>query len=451
MKLFFRFSALLMLLMLSFACNKNEDNGSIAKTPRDYKDALFVREWFSLECRIVKETPGFFPPQAARAFGYTGVALYESIAQGWPGAPRLAGQLNGFAANAVPLIQNGVQYDWALVANATLADIMRKLFEKNITPDNLNRINELEARWQGELSNGLAQDVIERSVSFGRNASQSVFEYSVMDGGHESYLNPFQTPYTWPTMNGAWKPTGAVPNPLAPRWMNCRPFMMENLLEAQPTVHPVYSTDPNSEFYKAAKEVYDIVRNASSEQKEIARFWADDPFNTCTPTGHTFNILTQLLEEHDADLGYSAVAYARLAIGENDAFIACWKTKYDYFLIRPVSYIKENIDPTFTTVIGTPPFPAYTSGHATESAVGSRIFTDLFTNGDGFYPFTDRTQMQFGFSVRNFDNFNKMAEECANSRLYGGIHYDFDNQNGLKMGRAIGDNVNKRLDWPDIQ
>jgi hypothetical protein len=41
-----------------------------------------------------------------------------------------------------------------------------------------------------------------------------------------------------------------------------------------------------------------------------------------------------------------------------------------------------------------------------------------------------------------------MAEECANSRLYGGIHYPMDNSKGLQLGRAIGDNVNKRLKWP---
>jgi hypothetical protein len=158
--------------------------------------------------------------------------------------------------------------------------------------------------------------------------------------------------------------------------------------------------------------------------------------------------MTQLLEEHDANLAMSAVAYAKLAIAENDAFISCWKAKYDYFLIRPVSYIKTYIDPSFKTLIGTPPFPAYTSGHATEAAAGSRIFTAMFTDGDGYYPFTDRTQIRFGFSVRNYTNFNQMAEECANSRLYGGIHYEFDNTNGLKMGRAIGDNVNSLIDWP---
>ena len=47
-----------------------------------------------------------------------------------------------------------------------------------------------------------------------------------------------------------------------------------------------------------------------------------------------------------------------------------------------------------------------------------------------------------------FQNFNQMAEECAASRLYGGIHYVFDNDKGLQVGKAIGDNVNKEIKWP---
>lgn len=71
------------------------------------------------------------------------------------------------------------------------------------------------------------------------------------------------------------------------------------------------------------------------------------PFVTCTPTGHTFNILTQLLEETNATLEKAVAAYAMLGIGENDAFIACWEAKFDYSLIRPVSYIQKYIDAVY--------------------------------------------------------------------------------------------------------
>ncbi|MBK9107428.1 MAG: vanadium-dependent haloperoxidase [Saprospiraceae bacterium] len=442
--------AFLMILSLFLnACNEDLAETEVSdESVSTYKSDV-VFEWYQLECRIIKETPGFFPPQAARALGYTGVALYESLVPGWKNPLSLAGQLNGLDITDLPTVQKGQKYHWGLVANACLSQMIQLLFEKRITADNQNRILQLEQKWLTEYSSDLTPANISRSEEFGKSMANAIFNYSKNDGGHEQYIDPFQLPYTWPVIQGAWKPTGAVLNPLAPNWDSNRPFMDANIVEAQPLPHIPYSTANSSEFYKEAMEVYQIVTNATSEQKEIARFWADDPFNTCTPAGHTFNILTQLLEENNANLGQTAIAYARLGIAENDAFIACWKTKYDYFLIRPFTYIRENIDPTFQTVIGTPPFPAFTSGHATEAAAGAAIFAALFTNGDGNYAFTDRTQIQFGFSVRNYNNFFEMAEECANSRLYGGIHYNMDNLNGLKMGRAIGDNVNKRISWPE--
>lgn len=438
---------LLFLALAGTSCGPEEVDIQ-SPAPQSYASD-FVQEWFKLECTIVKETPGFFPPQAARAFGYTGVTLYESVVQGWPGAESLAGQIQGLEADMLPRMDTARWYNWSLVANAALADIMRYMFEGNITTANAQAIDNLEAKWKQKLSLGLNPEAADFSESFGKAMASAIYEYSKTDGGHKSYLDPFQLPYTWPSNAGAWVPTGATPNPLSPRWDSNRPFLKANIDQSQPPAHMAFSTNPSSEFYKEAMQVYQTVKDATSEQAEIARFWADDPFNTCTPTGHTFNIMTQLLEENDASLAMAAVAYGKLAVAENDAFISCWKAKYDYFLIRPVSYIRQYIDPSFNTLIGTPPFPAYTSGHATEAAAGSQIFIDMFTDGSGYYPFTDRTQLQFGFSVRNFSNFNQMAEECANSRLYGGIHYNTDNLNGLRMGRSIGDNVVKLIRWPN--
>ena len=432
------------LVLAGQACKKDEIEVSY---PADYEGTV-AYQWFRLECTLVKETPGFFPPQAARAFAYTGITLFESVAQGWPEPVTLSGQLQAFDENKIPRIEQEKEYHWNVVANAALAEITRKMFDKAVSSENLEKINSLENKLYLQWSTKEGSVIDARSSAFGKAIANAVYEYSTTDGGHEQYLDPFQLPYTWPVVSGAWVPTGAIGDPLSPNWQANRPFLSFNITEAQPLPHVPYSTDTSSEFYREALHVYQTVTRATAEEKEIARFWADDPFNTCTPTGHTFNILTQLLEENHKDLGVCAIAYARLGIAENDAFIACWKTKYDYFLIRPVTYIRQNIDPAFTTIIGTPPFPSYTSGHATEAAAAARIFTDMFTDGDGNYPFTDRTQIQFGFAIRNFDNFNEMAEECANSRLYAGIHYPMDNLNGLKMGRAIGDNVIKRIAWP---
>ena len=412
--------------------------------------ADFLHDWVKLECRLVKETK-FPPPQAARAFGYSGVAAYEAAYRGIPGARSLTGQLNGFSSFAMPQADAlSVQYHWGIVANAATAEMIRLMIDKRLTDNHRSVIDAKEEKYFVEFQKQAASKAVaELSRKLGREIAATVFEYAKTDGGHEGYLRPFSATYNLPVGPDKWIPTdAATPSPLCPEWEKCRPMLASNMAFAAPKAPIPFSTDPQSAFYKAAKEVYTIVSRKSPEEQEIARFWADDPFSTCTPTGHTFNILTQLLEETNATLEKSVVAYAQLGVAENDAFITCWKIKYDFNLIRPVSYIQKYIDPNFKTVIGTPPFPAYTSGHSTEAAVGERVFTAQFTNGDGKYSFTDRSQLQHGFSTRKFTSFKQMSDECGDSRLYGGIHYDMDNQLGLDMGRALGDNVLRSIQWP---
>jgi hypothetical protein len=444
---------LLTWLALVWACTPKEEitpNLPATNFASDYS-ADFLYDWFKLECRVVKETPGFLPPQAARAFGYTGITAYEAVYRGIPDAKSLAGQLNGLSPAAMPQADAlSVRYHWSIVANAAVAEMMRLQFGKNLSEKNLATINEKEKGYHAQFAPEAASKLVATlSQQLGKDIALAIFEYSKEDGGHESYLNPFSKPYTPVTGVDKWVPTDATNlTPMSPHWKKCRPMLASNMAFATPASPIGFSTDPQSDFYKAAMHVYTTVSRKSPEEQEIARFWADDPFATCTPTGHTFNILTQLLEETGSTLEKAAVGYGMLGVAENDAFITCWKVKYDFNLIRPVTYIQKYIDPAFKTVIGTPPFPAYTSGHATEAAVGERIFIRLFTNGDGVYPFTDRSQLQHGFSVRKFNNFKQMTEECANSRLYGGIHYDMDNQLGMKMGRGLGDNVLKSITWP---
>lgn len=441
-------AAFVVVLAFFSGCEKYDHVIDSAQTSAYSGD--FLRKYYDLQCQITKETPGFFPPQAARAFAYMGLASYEAVVHGIPNAKSLAGQLNGLSANAIPLPEDEKAYNWALVANAASAEILRKMFELNLSEENLMKINQMEQFNYTQMYTKYPLPVAERSAVYGKAIAEAIYQYSMTDGGHQSYLDAYQLPYTSPTGDHCWIPTDATANPISPLWGNCRPFLVQNVSETQPAQHVPYSADANSEFYAAAMEVYNQVNDNTPEEKEIARFWADDPFQTCTPAGHTFNLLSQLLEEDGATLAKTAVGYAKLGIAENDAFISCWKSKYDFVLIRPVSYIRKHIDPNFNTVIGTPPFPAYSSGHSCEIAVGEKVFTEMFTNGDGNYNLSDRTGLQFGFGIRHFTNFTEMAMECANSRFYGGIHYQMDNVEGLVTGRKVGDNVINIISWPAV-
>ncbi len=412
-------------------------------------DAEFMIDYFSLQCDVVRNTDGFLPTIASRSYGYLGVTAYESVVHGISGAQSLAGQVQGISAGSLPLPNTELKYNWALVSNKAMANMMRSMFGVNLNPDDAVLIDNMETNTKAQLSAGVDSEVILRSEQFGADLADAIYQISKTDGGDESYLNPWQTPWEVPQADYCWVPTDAQLQPLSPDWMNNRSFIANIAEDTQVEAHIPYSADPQSEFYAAAMEVYNQLNNNTPEQVTIAEYWADDPFQTCTPTGHTFNIIKQLLAESGATLEKAAVAFGMMGVAENDAFIACWKSKYDYMLIRPVSYIQQNIDPDFTTVIGTPPFPAYISGHSAEIGAGIKVMIALFADAQGNYIFTDISQQQYGFAPRIFDNFYDLANECALSRFYGGIHYTMDNEVGIELGLAVGDAVVNDINWPN--
>lgn len=406
-----------------------------------------IRNYFSLMCTITKNTKGFYPTQAARAYGYIGIAAYESVRDGIPGAMSLYGQVNGLTA--IPSANPSLEYNWAISSNAAIAEMMRDMFGTSLSTALTNTVDSTETANLAALSTNVSHDVINRSVQYGKEVTAAIYAASTTDGGDKAYLNPFSLPYTVPVCAACWVPTNpAAPNPLSPNWGTNRPFLSADINGIAPVDPTAFSTDPNSPFYANAMAVYNQVKNNTPDEVEIAKYWSDDPFNTCTPAGHTFNIMVQLLKENNATLEKASVALAKLSIAENDAFISCWKGKYQYNRIRPVSYIKQNIDPSFATIIGTPGFPSYCGGHSYEAGAGEMIFTNMFTDGSGNYNFTDYSQVQYGFEPRQYTSFYDMALECANSRYYAGIHFNEDNLEGLKMGQLVGTNVNTLIKWP---
>lgn len=443
-----RFSLLLLASFFIVSCQKDSPETVISKA-RSY-EGKFLQDYITLTCKVAQTTDGFFPTQAARAYGYIGVTAYESVIHGIDPASRLEGQIDGFSEGSIPDPDPDMVYNWAVACNAATARMMRLMFDLNLTEENRALIDNLERENLARLSIGEDQYTIARSIAYGLSVADAIYTISATDGGHESYLDPFQLPYVVEVDDYCWAPTDNTLQPLSPYWMENRSFLSGIVDASQPAAHIPFSTDPGSAFYGQAMDVYQQVTSLNTdEERTIAEYWADDPFATCTPAGHTFNVVNQLLGEANATLEKTAVGLGMMAVAENDAFISCWKSKYDYILIRPVTYIQNYIDADFETTIGTPPFPAYTSGHSAEIGAGVKVLIHLFAEDNGDYVFTDLSQLQYGFSARNYDNFYDMADECALSRYYGGIHFEMDNSKGLELGFAVGDAVVNNISWPD--
>jgi hypothetical protein len=209
----------------------------------------------------------------------------------------------------------------------------------------------------------------------------------------------------------------------------------------------------NSVFYKALMEVKTIGENLTDEQKHIADFWDDNPLKAevvghvtimikkFSPPGHWMNIVGIGAKTANADFKTTVAAYTETAIALFDAFISCWDEKYRSNYVRPETEINKT-DEAWRPYIQTPPFPSYTSGHATNSAAAAEAMTKWF--GDNL-SFTDTSLLEFGIQNREIKSFRGAAAEAAMSRLYGGIHYRFDNDEGSKAGKRLGEFIVSRL------
>jgi hypothetical protein len=397
--------------------------------------------WFELALGLVKHTPGFSPPVASRAFAYLGVGLYETVVAGAPSYRSLAGQLHGLSA--LPQVRDGV-YDWSAAANAGLAAIARRLWS-NAPEEQGWAIDRLERRWRELLAPGLPPGVVQRSQRWGRQIASAVHDWARHDGGHDAALDGSLPSYVPPTGPGMWEPTPPAYLPaLQPSWGENRCFVLPTSGSCPADTPTPFDPAAGSDFHREALEVRDAVENLAPEQREIARFWADDPGVTATPPGHVISITTQVARADGRDLMAAAEGYAKVGLAVADAFIACWRTKYEVNLLRPVSYLQRYVDPTWGSAsrplpVTTPPFPEYPSGHSVQSAAAAEVLTAMFGEGRRF---VDHTHDRLGFAPRSFTSFEHAAQEAAISRLYGGIHFRPAIEHGLVQGRCVGRAVN---------
>lgn len=423
------------------SCRKDEPLYISLST--EVQDAQVAHDWFDKFRYLTKNCAGFTPPVASRAFGYAGVTLYETVVPGMPQYQSLQGQLQDMPKIAAPDLV--LEYNWAIAANAAMAYVARNYYA-NMSNALFAEVQRLEDSYYTILTekNSLSQATVERSKKWGQEAARIVFEWSKTDGGHEGYTRNFPTTYKAPVGLGLWVPTYPKFQPaLQPYWGANRTFVAKSKELSQPTAPIAYSEDTTSTFYKEAYLVYSTVKNIQPEEKIIAQFWSDDPGQPGTPPGHSVSIATQVMKKESYNLAKSAEAYSKIGIAVADAFISCWHWKFVYNYIRPISFIRSKIDPAFVSLLETPPFPEYTSGHSVQSGATAKVLTEIFGSN---YVFSDSTHVgrtDINGTPRTFKSFYDFAAEAAISRLYGGIHYREAIEKGVEQGVKVGVEVNK--------
>jgi hypothetical protein len=394
-----------------------------------------IQSWYRLILELVRHTPTYSPPVASRSFAYLGVTAFEAKASGDAALVSLEGQLNGLAG--LPDREAGVAYNDAVILQAALSASALNFFP-NTGPSGQRAMAAMTERLDGEVAEGIATDVAARSRAYGEALAAAIRAWSATDGGAVVENLGFPLTHELGGRPESWVPTSTIrlqQTPLLPGWGAVRTFAMPDGGTCPLPPPPAFSEDPASPFYAEAMEVVEVTRALTDEQKLIARFWSDDPMLSTTPPGHWVSIVLQIMERDGADAAVHGEVLARLGVAVADAFIGCWKTKYEYDLLRPVTYINRVIDKAWKPLLITPPFPEYPSGHSTQSGAATAVLTAHF--GEHF-AFEDATYVDEGMPVRRYGSFDEAAREAAMSRLYGGIHFRAAIERGLEQGRCIG-------------
>lgn len=417
---------------LSTGCTAEDDVPPTRSTLITEFDGEVASSWINLLLEQI-EAEAKSPPVASRILAYSSVAMYEAVVDGAPKHLSLGEQLNGLGS--LPSIHNGRQYDFISILHGTMGHLTPLFFRDDESRTKL--IDFAEAGLQERREAGIDDDVITRSVNRGILIAEIIDSWAWNDG------YPFIDNGSFSPPNGdhVWVPTGDYDDPLEPYWGTLRPFVLASADICKPPAPVEYSTEPESDFYQQAFAVWEISQNLGEDQRHIARFWADDPGVTATPPGHWMALAAQISDEQELSLADTTELFALLGITGADSFVSCWDEKYRSYLIRPVTYIQKFIDDQWEPLIGTPPFPEYTSGHSNVSASSARILTALL----GEFPFEDRVHQERGLGTREFDNFSDAAQEAAFSRLYGGIHYPMGIDHGLPQGECVAGHVLDRV------
>jgi hypothetical protein len=407
--------------------------------------------WLELGLKITKTTPSNSPTFASRCFGYIGLTMYESVVVGYPDYQSLSHQLNQFSKLPNPSVDKNC--NWMLSFNAAQAQILRQLYIQT-SNENKSKIDFLEKELENRIQAGNKKDYdITSCRNYGKSIANKIFEWSKSDGGHRGYLKNFDKRINYEEKLGSWRPPlfgqSFSHYPLHPHWGKNRTFLQTNRGIDTPEMIP-FDTLKNSPYYQQMLKVYETERALTKEDKQTAIWWSDDPDSTYTPPGHSMFIAKEFIKKEKLNLIESSRLVCALGMALSDAYVKCWEWKYHYFSERPNTYIPKYIDERWESFWPDPPFPAFPSGHAIQGSTAATILTSFF----GVSPFEDiihrgryRDEVRdTEFVPRSFTSFEEMAEQCAKSRLLGGIHTPQDNTIGIAQGKIIGNNV-LNLKW----
>lgn len=387
--------------------------------PRQMLSSDMVIRWNQVlldAIRVVKPAP----PAGARAMAIVSAAVFDAVNS-------IDGIYSSYLTKASTPISTSKEAAVAQAAYQTMSTLF---------PTYQATLDSELATSLATIANGTAKTA---GITLGNTVAQAILAARATDGSGNIVT------YTSGSDPGDWQPTppGFV-SPLMPQWPSVKPFALKKGNQFRPAAPPALSSTAYANDMNQVKELGSATSaTRTADQTAIALFWAGGP-GTATPPGQWNMIAQSVSESKCLTIEENARLFALLNVALADAAIACWDAKYAYDFWRPVTAIRNaNLDgnaattqdASWTPLITTPPFPTYSSGHSTFSGAAAAVLGAFFGSDD--VAFVAKSEV-VGVADRGFTSFTQAAAEAGISRIYGGIHYNFDNIAGQTSGAAVG-------------
>jgi len=322
-------------------------------------------------------------------------------------------------------------------------------------------------------------------IDIGRRAAAAILALRADDGFYEGEPVVGED-YTVSNLPGHWRPDPVSRNPIAlgAYWGQVRPFVMQSATQFQIPPPPDLTSAAYASAFKEVRllggDGITTPTKRSAEQTVIGIYWGYDGGAWIATRPRQYNqIAVQLALARSVDSLRLARVLALVNAAIADAAIAGWDNKYRYDFWRPVIGIRETNpgsgmtgmdngssntvgDPRWaplgspaSNLIGpnfTPPFPAYPSGHAVLGSAMFQLLRRVYGDNVGFTFVSDEyngiTRDNQGqvrpLLPRSYSSLSQAEEENGQSRIYLGVHWQFDKTAGIALGRQIGDYVHQR-------
>ena len=365
--------------------------------------------------------------EGARRLAIVQLAVFEAVNS-------ITGEYEPYLGTVVP--SAGASPDAAAVQAAY--DVLKAFYSSNTTLD------ALLASSLALIPDGPAKDA---GIATGRAAAAAVLTSRANDGSDvtDLYFPSSANP-------GEYQLTDGCAAGLFSAWGKVKPFGIQNagpfILQPPPALDSVkYAND-----YLEVKTVGDINADPTvrpQDRADVVRFYA------VTGAPYVFSSAArQISVTQQRSLSHNARTLAVMAMAINDSYIVSFATKYTYKLWRPETAIRQgdsdgnNLtegDPLFHTFIGTPCFPSYPSNHASGSRAAAEVLKRAYGEGNHMITIANPLVPSISGITLHYETFNDICNDVDDARVYGGIHFRFDQAGGNRLGRAVATYINKNL------